>query len=157
MTFEDYILLLPAPPSPLVEASMREGWIACMKQRDARIKELESAIDNELVVSHLGVFNSGDDPKVALNKLDCYAQDIGAFFAQERLKEQAAEIARLKGVIAKCGNALSKATEARIRTLRNGDPDYEGYPYKSDEEVALIDGYTLPMMEALAAIKEEGL
>ena len=65
-------------------------------KRDARIKALEQAIDNEIVVSHLGVFNPGDDPKVALNKLQCYAEDLGSFFAQDQLNLQAAEIARLK-------------------------------------------------------------
>lgn len=73
------------------------------------------------------------------------------------VNEQSAEIARLKVVVGKCGNALSRAAKARISTLRNADPDHEGYPYKSDEEVARIDGYTLPMLEALAAIKDEGL
>lgn len=64
-------------------------------KRDERIKAFEQAIDNEIVVSHLGVFNPGDDPKVALNKLQCYAEDLGAL-AQDQLKQQAAEIARLK-------------------------------------------------------------
>ena len=75
-------------------------------KRDERITELERAIDNEMVVSHIGVFDSSYDPKEALNKLQCYAQDLGAFFAQNQLKEQAAEISRLKGVVAKAGLLL---------------------------------------------------
>ena len=77
-----------------------------MQQQATRIKELESAIDNELVMSHLGVFNSGDDPKVALNKLQCYSEGVGGYFAFNQLREQATEISQLKSVIAKCEDAL---------------------------------------------------
>ncbi len=79
-------------------------------KRDARIKALEQAIDNEMVVSHLGVFNPGDDPKVALNKLQCYAEDLGSFFAQDQLNLQAAEIARLK-------DALLRITKVEADTV----------------------------------------
>ena len=59
------------------------------KERDA----LVDAIDNEMVVTHMGVFNLGDDPKVALNKICCYEQDLGKFFAEEACKEQLAALA----------------------------------------------------------------
>lgn len=59
------------------------------KERDA----LVNAIDNEMVVTHMGVFNLGDDPKVALNKICCYAQDLGKFFAEDACKEQLAALA----------------------------------------------------------------
>lgn len=59
------------------------------KERD----ELVNAIDNEMVVTHMGVFNAGDDPKVALNKICCYAQDLGKFFAEDACKEQLAALA----------------------------------------------------------------
>lgn len=74
-----------------------------------------------------------DDPKIALNKLQCYAQDVGAFFAQERLKEQADEIARLKEVIAKCKRLVDECLASDF------NEHWESYK------------------EALAAIKEEGL
>ena len=57
--------------------SLREQVEKLTKERDA----LVNAIDNEMVVTHMGVFNLGDDPKVALNKVCCYAQDLGKFFA----------------------------------------------------------------------------
>lgn len=59
------------------------------KERDA----LVNAIDNEMVVTHMGVFNLGDDPKVALNKICYYAQDLGKFFAEDACKEQLAALA----------------------------------------------------------------
>ena len=62
---------------------------ALTKERD----ELVNAIDNEMVVTHMGVFNAGDDPKVALNKICCYAQDLGKFFAEDACKEQLAALA----------------------------------------------------------------
>jgi len=51
------------------------------------------AIDNEMVVTHMGVFNPWDDTKVALNKICCYAQDLGKFFAEDACKEQLAALA----------------------------------------------------------------
>lgn len=62
----------------------------------ARVKELVNAIDNEMVVSHLGVFNSGDDPKVALNKLLAFSESVGAFFAQEELTQLRTRITELE-------------------------------------------------------------
>lgn len=41
----------------------------------------------------MGVFNAGDDPKVALNKICCYAQDLGKFFAEDACKGQLAALA----------------------------------------------------------------
>ena len=111
------------------EAAMQQQ-AAEIAQRDARIAELEAAIDNELVVSHLGVFNSGDDPKIALNKLQCYEQDLGAFFAQDQLKQQSAEITRLKALVGKCKDGIEGALS-------------DDLPYINE------------CKEALASIKEE--
>lgn len=47
-------------------------------------KELDDiieAIDDEMVCCHIGVFNRGDDPRVALNKLMKWSEDTGAYFA----------------------------------------------------------------------------
>ena len=67
-----------------------------IEQLRARIAELEeenarlvSAIDEHMVVSHIGVFNRGDDPKDALNKIACYEQGIGEYFGKE-LRDQLA-------------------------------------------------------------------
>ena len=69
--------------------SLREQVEKLTKERD----ELVNAIDNEMVVTHMGVFNAGDDPKVALNKICCYAQDLGKFFTEDACKEQLATLA----------------------------------------------------------------
>lgn len=69
--------------------TLREQVEKLTKERD----ELVNAIDNEMVVTHMGVFNAGDDPKVALNKICCYAQDLGKFFAEDACKEQLAALA----------------------------------------------------------------
>ena len=68
---------------------LREQVEKLTKERDA----LVDAIDNEMVVTHMGVFNLGDDPKVALNKICCYEQDLGKFFAEDACKEQLAALA----------------------------------------------------------------
>jgi len=52
-----------------------------------RIKTLVSAIDEEMVVSHLGVFNEGDDPSAAIKKLMLWSQGVGEYFAKERITE----------------------------------------------------------------------
>ena len=79
------------------------------KERDA----LVDAIDNEMVVTHMGVFNLGDDPKVALNKICCYAQDLGKFFAEDACKEQLAALAEQ--------NAKMRKVLLKLACLGNGD------------------------------------
>ena len=110
-----------------------------IKKQSARIKELEMAIDNEMVMAHIGVFNSGDDPKAALNKLQCFSEGVGGFFAHYQLQEQAAEISRLKAVIEKCHSALTQCKEWQ--------EDANTLTCHNHEAVEL----------ALAAIMEEGL
>ena len=61
---------------------------AKLTRSTTRVELLENAIDNAMVVSHIGVFSSGDDPRIAINKLACHEQDVGAFFAIEKIKEQ---------------------------------------------------------------------
>jgi len=39
-------------------------------------------------VSHIGVFNLGDDPKAALNKIACYEQGVGDYFGKEDLRKE---------------------------------------------------------------------
>ena len=89
--------------------SLREQVEKLMKERDA----LVNAIDNEMVVTHMGVFNLGDDPKVALNKICCYAQDLGKFFAEDACKEQLAALAEQ--------NENMRKVLLRLACLGNGD------------------------------------
>ena len=67
--YEEAIFATPHEPrneEKLVQEiiTLREQVEKLTKERDA----LVNAIDNEMVVAHMGVFNLGDDPKVALNK-----------------------------------------------------------------------------------------
>ena len=50
-----------------------------------QVAQLVRAIDEHMVCNHQGVFNLGDDPKEALNKIACYEQALGAYFANEKL------------------------------------------------------------------------
>ena len=67
--------------------------ITSLEEENAALKEqvvqLVRAIDEHMVCNHQGVFNLGDDPKEALNKIACYEQDLGAYFAKEKLEEMA--------------------------------------------------------------------
>lgn len=90
-------------------SSLREQVEKLTKERDA----LVNAIDNEMVVTHMGVFNLGDDPKVALNKICCYAQDLGKFFAEDACKEQLAALAEQ--------NEKLRKVLLRLACLGNGD------------------------------------
>lgn len=90
-------------------AFLREQVEKLTKERDA----LVNAIDNEMVVTHMGVFNLGDDPKVALNKICCYAQDLGKFFAEDACKEQLAALAEQ--------NEKLRKVLLRLACLGNGD------------------------------------
>lgn len=52
-----------------------------------RIKQLERALDDQMVITHLGVFGPKDDPIMAIHKLMCWSQDVGAFFAKDRIAQ----------------------------------------------------------------------
>lgn len=52
-----------------------------------RIKQLERALDDQMVSTHLGVFGPKDDPIMAIHKLMCWSQDVGAFFAKDRIAQ----------------------------------------------------------------------
>lgn len=108
-------------------AFLREQVEKLTQERD----ELVNAIDNEMVVTHMGVFNAGDDPKVALNKICCYAQDLGKFFAEDACKGQLAALAEQSDLvraeeneaITNAENALenivSTSSSTRIRRVAN--------------------------------------
>ena len=62
------------------------------------LDRIASALDEHMVVSHLGVFNIGTDPKYILNLLACYEQAYGEYFAKERIKELEIELKIFKNV-----------------------------------------------------------
>ena len=73
-----------------------------------KIAELTSAIDEQMVVTHLGVFNPGDDPKVAIHRLMCWSQDVGEYFAKDKLAALEAKCATLEPVIRAIGNFIGR-------------------------------------------------
>lgn len=92
-----------------------------------RIRELEGAIDNELVVAHLGVFNSGDDPKIALNKLECYSQDLGAYFAKEENQQLRDALVKARKVI-DCSRHIDASKVAQeLDAILSGQPEGENH------------------------------
>ena len=114
-------------------AFLREQVEKLTKERD----ELVNAIDNEMVVTHMGVFNAGDDPKVALNKIYCYAQDLGKFFAEDACKEQLAALAEQN---AKMREALANLEEA-ARCVQAGEWDKQSI---NPERMAAKEALSLP-------------
>ena len=75
-----------------------------------QVEKLTKERDELVNVTHMGVFNAGDDPKVALNKICCYAQDLGKFFAEDACKGQLAALAeqnaRLREALTTCVCAM---------------------------------------------------
>jgi hypothetical protein len=50
-----------------------------------RVVELEHAIDDKMVVAHIGTFEKDDDPTEAVCKLMNYAQSLGEYFIKDKL------------------------------------------------------------------------
>jgi len=61
-------------------------------ERDALVR----AIDDAMVSAHIGVFNPGDDPKDAINKLAVYEQGVGEYFVKAERDRLAACVERVK-------------------------------------------------------------
>jgi hypothetical protein len=58
------------------------------KERDElrqRVAGLEHAIDDKMVVAHIGTFEKDDDPTEAVCKLMNYAQGLGEYFIKDKL------------------------------------------------------------------------
>jgi hypothetical protein len=64
-----------------IEAPLRER----IKELEARVKELEDALDHQMVITHLGVFNTGDDPVKAINALMYWSYSLGEYNARDSL------------------------------------------------------------------------
>jgi len=52
-----------------------------VKKLEARIKEIERALDEQMVVTGMGVFDPSDDPKAAIAMLMDWSRGVGAYFA----------------------------------------------------------------------------
>ena len=119
--------------------ALREQVEKLTKERDA----LVNAIDNEMVVTHMGVFNLGDDPKVALNKICCYAQDLGKFFAEDACKEQLAALAEQ--------NAKMRKVLLRLACLGNGDQYGNSIGNCIAQEALSLPDLTSPVLNRIRA------
>lgn len=64
------------------------------RERDTLVR----AIDEAMVNAHLGVFNTGDDPKTAINQLMVWSQDVGAYVADQERDTLAQIVERVRGV-----------------------------------------------------------
>lgn len=78
----------PADYIDLKIQSLRDQLAAAQ----ARIKQLESALDQEMVITHLGVFNPGDDPVKAIKELMLWSQGVGEYFAKEQTQAREDEL-----------------------------------------------------------------
>jgi hypothetical protein len=67
---------------------MRRERDAMRAERDALVR----AIDDAMTSAHIGVFNPGDDPKDAINRLAVYEQGIGEYFMRADRDRLAARV-----------------------------------------------------------------
>ena len=79
---------LRAQVSELEASPLSEEALEILRGKN---KQLEHAIDGEMVSCHLGVFGPEDDPREALKKLMAWSHDTGAFFAKDRIEQLEAE------------------------------------------------------------------
>ncbi len=63
-----------------------------------RVTELETAIDEQMIVTHLGVFERNDNPKDAINKLMEWSKVVGEYFCKEENKELHQRITQLENL-----------------------------------------------------------
>lgn len=57
-------------------------------------EELRNAIDREMVIAHLGVFNRGDDPVKAIKELMLWSQGVGEYFAAKNFRSRVLEVVK---------------------------------------------------------------
>jgi hypothetical protein len=81
------------------------------------LDRIASALDEHMVVSHLGVFNIGTDPKYILNLLACYEQAGGEYFAKDRIKELEAELLHCRSMLEDAQNKVAEACVTVCETL----------------------------------------
>jgi hypothetical protein len=90
----------------LATREQRENWakfaMQMLRERDAMRAERDAlvrAIDDAMVSAHIGVFNPGDDPKDAINKLAVYEQGVGEYFVKAERDRLAACVERVESLV----------------------------------------------------------
>jgi hypothetical protein len=131
--------------SHVVEFARAIESAACV-ERDKRIAEFVNALDEEMVVSHIGVFKTTDDPRKAIKDLMLWSQGVGEYFAAEKAKERIAEMEEMNAQLRGQNTAVDKACadlEAHIeqleRELGTVRKDAERYRWLRDESQWLRD------------------
>lgn len=77
------------------ELALMAKFEAAERENAKLLAELEAmarAIDEEKIVSHIGVFNRGDDPVKAIKELMLWSEGVGEYFANEKAKEKIAAL-----------------------------------------------------------------
>jgi hypothetical protein len=84
---------------PVCGVVVSSGHVCAMSAIQARIDTLTAerdalvrAIDDAMTSAHIGVFNPGDDPKDAINRLAVYEQGIGEYFMRADRDRLAARV-----------------------------------------------------------------
>ena len=83
----------------ICDVIVSSGHVCAMSAIQARIDTLTAerdalvrAIDDAMTSAHIGVFNPGDDPKDAINRLAVYEQGIGEYFMRADRDRLAARV-----------------------------------------------------------------
>ncbi len=72
------------------------------------IKEHVNALDDQMVSTHIGVFDRGDNPKDAIKQLMEWSQSVGEYFEKEKL--EVCRLAMVRATIGSC-SCLTKTPE----------------------------------------------
>jgi hypothetical protein len=76
--------------NPNVDSFVREKEAELASLR-SKLSDIVAAIDNERIVSCIGTFELGDDPKKAIGELMLWSQGVGEYFALEKLRSKSGE------------------------------------------------------------------
>jgi hypothetical protein len=78
---------------------LTHGHHECAARVINQLQAWKEAVDEHLVVSHLGTVDSFKTPKEALNVIAAFEQGVGEYFAKERIEELEAQNRALREVL----------------------------------------------------------
>ena len=103
------------------KAEVLVAWSEKIAELEQELERFIKVFDQEMVIDHIGVFNSGDDPEEALRKIIIWNMEISAYFANERIAELKQELAQCLDVHAKLNDEKENLIKAR---------DYDQHMFK---------------------------